>query len=122
MAKERKSIKVRLPQFMSSKAQWRRAIHNAVYEVITKKGIKYSDHDHLEVRIRLYFDKTKITFVDIDNRAKDILDALQGLTGGFGKKKRSLPSIIPNDNQIYKLLIEKSLPPKQSTTHNSFRG
>ena len=46
---------------------------------------------------------------DIDNRAKDVLDALQGCVG-----RSQLTAIIPNDNQVFKLVIEKALPPKQS--------
>ena len=114
MAKEPKSIKVRIPEFRSSRVEWRKSIHNAVWESVTKKGIKYSEHDKLQIRISLFFDRTKISRVDVDNRAKDVMDALQGLTGGFGKKKKALPPIIPNDNQIYRLIVEKSLPPKQS--------
>jgi hypothetical protein len=50
---------------------------------------------------------------DVDNRLKDCLDALQGCAGG-SKKRRSLDPIIPNDRQIYRVVIEKSLPPKQA--------
>ncbi len=114
MSKEAKSIKVRIPEFRSSRSEWRKSIHKAVWERVTKQGIKYSEHDHLQIRVLLYFDRTKIGRTDVDNRAKDVMDALQGLTGGFGKKKRVLPPIIPNDNQIYRLVVEKSLPPKQS--------
>jgi Holliday junction resolvase RusA-like endonuclease len=70
--------------------------------------------DKLELIIRLYFDKTKLQFVDIDNRVKDIMDALQGHVGGTGKKQRLLKPIIPNDSQIYRVIAEKGLPPKQS--------
>jgi hypothetical protein len=50
---------------------------------------------------------------DVDNRLKDILDALQGRAGG-PKKKRTLEPIIPNDRQIYRVIMEKGLPPRQS--------
>lgn len=78
MAKEPKSIKVRIPEFRSSRVEWRKSIHNAVWESVTKKGIKYSEHDKLQIRISLFFDRTKISRVDADNRAKDVMDALQG--------------------------------------------
>jgi hypothetical protein len=50
---------------------------------------------------------------DVDNRLKDIMDALQGRAGG-SKKIRRCPPIIPNDNQIYRVTVAKALPPKQS--------
>ena len=46
---------------------------------------------------------------DVDNRLKDILDALQGrFRGPLGKKLR----LIPNDNKICKATIEKRPTPK----------
>jgi hypothetical protein len=41
------------------------------------------------------------------------MDALQGRAGG-SKKVRTLSAIIPNDRQVFRIIIEKSLPPKQS--------
>lgn len=79
-----------------------------------EKHVSYTADDKLEVEVRLYFDDTKLRFVDIDNRLKDIMDALQGHVGGSGKKQRLLEPIIPNDRQIYRVIAEKGLPPKQS--------
>lgn len=56
---------------------------------------------------------TALSFHDVDNRLKDIMDALQGRAGGSKKIRRWTP-IIPNDKQIYRVTIEKALPPKQS--------
>ena len=55
-----------------------------------------------------------MSFMDIDNRLKDIMDSLQGHVGGTGKKQRLLKPIIQNDSQIYRVIIEKGLPPRQS--------
>lgn len=41
------------------------------------------------------------------------MDALQGRVGG-PKAIRRLQQIIPNDHQIYRVVIEKMLPPGQS--------
>jgi len=79
----------------------------------SKTGIAYNPSDKLELRVKLYMDSTAISFHDIDNRLKDIMDALQGRAGG-SKKHRILTPIIPNDKQIYCVTIEKALPPKQS--------
>jgi len=56
---------------------------------------------------------TALSFHDVDNRLKDIMDALQGRAGGSKKIRRWAP-IIPNDKQICRVTIEKALPPKQS--------
>ena len=50
---------------------------------------------------------------DLDNRLKDIMDALQGRAGG-GKALRTLDPVIPNDRQVFKVTIEKMPPPRQS--------
>ena len=50
---------------------------------------------------------------DVDNRLKDILDALQGRAGG-SQAIRKLQPIILNDRQIYYVTITKSVPPKKS--------
>jgi len=114
MPKEKKTIIVRLPLFRTPESEWRKDIHNAVSEVLLKKHVHYTKEDYLEVWISLYFDESKIRFVDVDNRTKHILDALQGLTRGYGKKTRTLKPIIPNDNQVYRIIVEKNVAPKQS--------
>ena len=48
---------------------------------------------------------------DVDNRLKDIMDALQGALGGTKSKQRS--GVIKNDNQIFRVVIEKR-PPKKA--------
>lgn len=61
----------------------------------------------------LYFDGVAIGFHDVDNRLKDILDALQGRMGGPKAARRYQP-LIPNDSQIFRVTITKKLPPPQS--------
>jgi hypothetical protein len=58
-------------------------------------------------------DEAALLSHDVDNRLKDIMDALQGRAGG-SKKLRAYSPIIPNDKQIFRVIIEKSLPPPQS--------
>ncbi len=74
----------------------------------------YTDREKLEVRVRLYLNEPKLHMSDVDNRLKDVMDALQGQIGGAGKKRRRVKRIIPNDSQIYRVTVEKALPPKQS--------
>ena len=63
--------------------------------------------------VHLYFDYRGIGFHDVDNRLKDVMDALQGRAGG-SKKKHDLLPIIPNDAQVWRATVTKSEPPGQS--------
>ncbi len=58
------------------------------------------------MRIALYFDRTKIGRIDVDNRAKDVMDALQGLTGGFGTKVLG----IRNSSKLHREINVRDLP------------
>jgi len=73
--------------------------------------------------VRLYLNGGTLDWNDIDNRLKDVLDALQGRAGG-SKAVRSLVPLTPNDRQIYRVVIEKCTPPKQSRSlgHVTIRG
>jgi hypothetical protein len=78
-----------------------------------QRKITYTDEDKFELDIRMYITKQDIGAHDVDNRLKDIMDALQGRAGG-PKSRRSLDAIIPNDRQVYRVAIEKRIPPGQS--------
>jgi Holliday junction resolvase RusA-like endonuclease len=111
MAKRSLKLIARIPNFMKDAEAWRRAIHAAVVEVQDRGNVTYSDTDKLEVEILFHLRNPKLTILDLDNRLKDVLDALQGFIGEKGKS-RALRPIIPNDNQIYRLIAEKRLAPK----------
>ena len=96
---------------MKDSEAWRRAIHAAIIEEQDKTKVRYSDTDTLEVEVRLHLRNPKLTILDLDNRLKDVLDALQGFIGEKGKSGAWRP-IVPNDNQIYRLIAEKCLAPK----------
>lgn len=114
MAKRPLKIIVRLPPYDSPRNAWRKAIHRAVMERLAAARVKYTEKDRVALSLRLYFNQGLLKIVDVDNRLKDVMDALQGRVGGRGKKQRSLEAIIPNDNQVFRVTVEKSLPPKQS--------
>jgi hypothetical protein len=113
MSKRALKLSVKIPNFMTGRGKWRRAIHAAVAAAQDKRTIAYGADDKLEVQIRFYLRDRKLTILDIDNRVKDLLDALQGFVGDKGKTY-GLHPIIPNDNQVYRIVAEKRLPPKAS--------
>jgi Holliday junction resolvase RusA-like endonuclease len=110
MPKRPLKISFRIPPYPSGrKLKWRRVIRTAAVEARKEAEVRYTKDDRLEVHVRLYMDANLLASHDVDNRAKDVLDALQGCVG-----RSQLTAIIPNDNQVFKLVIEKALPPKQS--------
>ncbi len=114
MAKPLIKLRVRIPEYRRPRTTWRQEIHKIVAEALQKGKIRYTDQDRFEIVLRLYLSENKLRLVDVDNRLKDVLDALQGHVGGAGTKHRMLEPLIPNDNQIFRVFAEKCLPPKQS--------
>jgi Holliday junction resolvase RusA-like endonuclease len=113
MAKRRTKLETRIPPYQSPRNTWRKKIHRIASLEAEKAEVSYRSTDKLELKVRLYLKDRTLFFHDLDNRLKDIMDALQGRARG-SKKIRTLPAIIPNDSQIYRVVIEKALPPKQS--------
>ena len=113
MAKRPLRLAVRIPPYQSPRNSWRRAIQAAALDSQRRGGIRYRSGDQLEVRVRLYMEGSALTSNDVDNRLKDVLDALQGRAGG-SKRRPSMRPIIPNDRQVYRVIVEKGPPPKQS--------
>ena len=110
MAKRALKLSVRIPNFQTDAKAWRRAIHTAIAEVQKRGNVQYSKTDKLQVEICFYLHNPKLTILDLDNRVKDVFDALQGFI--YDKGKGGLTPIIPNDNQVYRLIVEKRFPPK----------
>ncbi len=116
MPKRPLKLKIRIPEYAAPRNKWRRAIHAAVASVQQTSAVKYESDDKLEVVLQLYFSAGRAAEIhDVDNRLKDCLDALQGRVGGTKTKKtRGLPAIIPNDRQIWRVIVQKGLAPKQA--------
>lgn len=113
MPKKPLKLKFRLPPYEFPRNAWRKRIHTIAQRAAKTLAVVYDDKDRLEVNVRLYLQAPAIISHDVDNRLKDILDALQGRAGG-SKAKQTFSAIIPNDRQIYRVVIEKQLPPWQS--------
>ena len=111
MKKDKKRLAARIPTFQSDRYAWRREINAVVFEAQQKARVRYTKEDKLDVEVRLYLKGHKLTVLDLDNRLKDICDALQGFIGDKGKRAE-LKRIIPDDSQIYRLVAEKRKPPK----------
>jgi hypothetical protein len=106
---------MRLPVYQGNRLKWRPAIHEELLKA--SAGIDIREDDLLELIVTLYFDTTAVRWHNVDNRLKDIMDALQGRLGG---PKSSKPDrrIIPNDRQIYRVDIAKFVASQQSLGKN----
>jgi Holliday junction resolvase RusA-like endonuclease len=113
MAKRKTKLTLRIPLYGPPRNTWRQKIHRIVSLEAERAEVSYRPSDKLELKVRLYLKEGPLFSHDLDNRLKDIMDALQGRAGG-SKKVRTLSAIIPNDRQVFRIVIEKSLPPKQS--------
>jgi hypothetical protein len=111
MSSAKKRLTIRIPKFQSNRYEWRREINAAVFEALQKHGVQYTKDDKLDVEVRLYLRGHKLSVLDVDNRLKDVCDALQGFVGDKGKRGE-LKRIIPDDSQIYRLVAEKRKQPK----------
>jgi hypothetical protein len=114
MSKPKLSVRFRIPPYVSPRATWRRQIHEAAERAMRDAAIEYDPGDVLELDVRIYLRGRALEIHDVDNRLKDVMDSLQGHVGGAGKKRSSLPALIPNDRQVFRVVIEKESPPKQS--------
>ena len=113
MAKRPLSLHVRIPPYRHPRNEWRKEVHKAVQAKMRDSGISYRRTDRLQLSVKLYLPEPALLIQDVDNRLKDLLDALQGRAGG-PKKVRAHPPLVPNDNQIYRVVMEKCVPNKNS--------
>lgn len=113
MAKRKFKIKFRIPSYVAPRNDWRKRIYKEARKEIRARRITYQSEDRLAVEVVLYLEGAAIGVHDVDNRLKDVLDALQGRMGGPKAVRRHRP-LIPNDNQIFRVAVTKMRPPRQS--------
>ena len=106
MAKRRFSITVRLPAYARPRNEWRRRVHSAVLEALARRGVGYSDADRLELRLTLALEGRPLAVHAIDERVKDVIDALGGRIAGPRSTRRIAP--IVEDDQIARIVLENS--------------
>ncbi|MFQ5968845.1 MAG: hypothetical protein ACE5MI_14770 [Acidimicrobiia bacterium] len=116
MAKPRKTLKVPLPEYVTPPREWQRQIQERVLRKQEQRGVVYREKDKLELQVRLYLKGTALRLHDVDNRLKDVMDALQGRLGGPKRIKPRSP-IMWNDSQVYRAVAEKRPPSKKSHGH-----
>ncbi|MGH2499265.1 MAG: hypothetical protein ACRDF0_04120 [Candidatus Limnocylindria bacterium] len=107
MAKRRFSITAPLPAYARPRNEWRRRVHAAVLDAQTRRGVGYRESDRLEVRISLDLGGRPLSLHDIDERVKDVVDALEGRIAGPRSRRRIAP-IVPDSDQIRRIVLEKS--------------
>jgi hypothetical protein len=111
MPKIARTIRTVLPTYQRDRQRWRKQILENVRDAAAQRGVEYEDDDLLDVEVLLYLKRGKRHDIhDVDNRLKDILDALQGRFRGYVPKK--VPRLIANDNKICRAVIEKRATPK----------
>jgi len=106
MAKRRFSITVQLPAYARPRNEWRRRVHAAVLEALARRGVGYHDADRLEVRLTLALESRPLAVHAIDERVKDVVDALGGRIAGPRSRRRIAP--IVGDDQIARIVLEKA--------------
>lgn len=112
MAKRRRVLTFRLPPYTPPRNTWRREILRAAVEAASKRGVVYEPGQPLEVVVILYMRGSKrILIHDVDNRLKDVLDALGGHFSGAKAEKAK--RILKNDNCVYRASVEKRPVPKK---------
>jgi hypothetical protein len=74
---------------------------------VRQLGVQYDAEKDLDIRVLLYLRRSALEIHDVDNRLKDILDALQGKLAGTKQMKRKPVALIRNDTQIWRVVVEK---------------
>ena len=106
MAKRRFTITATLPAYAPPRNEWRRRVHAAVLEAQTSRGVGYHAADRLELRLALFLRERTLDIHEIDERVKDVLDALAGRIAGPRSRRRIAP-IVPVPDQIRRIVLEK---------------
>jgi hypothetical protein len=116
MPKQKKPISFLIPPYRHPRNEWRRAIHRRAVEAARAAGIplkRFKKLGAVSVNVKLYLHRDIGRFHDVDNRLKDILDALQGRAGGKkGRKSGLRDKIIKNDSVVRRVEILKTVSPK----------
>lgn len=112
VAKRPRTITAPIPTYEKNRGRWRKKILDSARGACQKRGVHYTSDDSFEVVVLLYLKGGKRHDIhDVDNRLKDVLDALQGRFPG-PKSERTKTRLIQNDNQVCRVVVEKQPIPK----------
>lgn len=105
MAKRRFTISATLPSYAPPRNEWRRRAHAAILEAQTFRGVGYRESDQLELRVSIFLPNRPLDVHDIDERVKDIVDALEGRIAGRRSRRRIAPIVATG--QIRRVILER---------------
>ena len=105
MAKRRFTISATLSQYAPPRNEWRRKVHAAVLEAQTFRGVGYRESDQLEMRVSIFLPSRPLDLHDVDERVKDIIDALEGRIAGRRSRRRIAPIVA--GGQIRRVILER---------------
>ncbi len=105
MAKRRFTISATLPPYAPPRNEWRRRVHAAILEAQTFRGVGYRESDLLELRVSIFLGQRLLDVHEIDERIKDIVDALEGRIDGRRSRRRIAP--IVSTGQVRRVILEK---------------
>jgi Holliday junction resolvase RusA-like endonuclease len=114
MPKTPRTISCVLPRYDTDRKKWRRAILECARKQADRCTGGWERDGPFEVVVLLYAKKGKQhDRYDVDNRLKDVLDALQGAYSAKVKGKyRVKTRVIRNDSSVCRVVVEKHVLPK----------
>jgi hypothetical protein len=105
VAKRRFTISATLAAYAPPRNEWRRKVHAAVLEAQTFRGVGYRESDQLELRVSIFLPSRPLDLHDVDERIKDISDALEGRIAGRRSRRRIAPIVA--GGQIRRVILER---------------
>jgi Holliday junction resolvase RusA-like endonuclease len=87
MRKGRLRLTAKISNYVPDSTSWKQAIYDAVTKAQKLAAVRYSYTDKLEVEVRFHLQGHKLTKLDLDNRLKQVGDALQGFINDKGAIK-----------------------------------
>lgn len=80
-------------------------MHAAILEAQTFRGVGYRESDQLELRVSIFLPSRPLDLHDVDERVKDIIDALEGRIAGRRSRRRIAPIVATG--QIRRVILER---------------
>jgi Holliday junction resolvase RusA-like endonuclease len=79
--------------------------------------VRFASGQPVAVTVTVYLRPAHFKKVDIDNVLKHVLDALQGVLAGEGKKRaKPHKRVVLNDNLVWSATVEKRPAPRKRST------